>query len=235
MFAAFGALGGLAGAAAGETLVAALAAAQGAAAPAPAAGQAAPGQPKDQPARAQEDEGVESIFGKMPISPARRREIEKVVEKGEIEIGLAWHNHNDLDLHCIEPSGERINFYSKRSSSGGYLDIDANVSEPYQDEPVEHIRWKKGEAPEGHYKVFVRYYANHGGTDPTPFAVGIKAPGMAEPKTFNASLSRGDSEYAVYEFEVGPRQVVKTVVAEANPAAAPRFLLAMVLATLYSV
>ena len=94
---------------------------------------------------------------------------------GSIMIGLLWHNDNDLDLHCVDPSGEEIYFGHKTSRSGGKLDIDCNVGPPYQNPGAEHIYWESGHFPTGTYKVFVKNYANHGGADPTAFEAEILA------------------------------------------------------------
>ena len=53
---------------------------------------------------------------------------------GDIQLSLIWHNRNDLDLHCIEPSGTKIYYANKKSPSGGWLDVDrssgANAQRP---------------------------------------------------------------------------------------------------------
>jgi len=91
---------------------------------------------------------------------------------GDIQFSLFWRNNNDLDLHCIDPMGFRI-FYSSRTSplTGGELDIDQNVHEPFNSTPVENIYWPAGRAPAGVYKVFVVFYAKHDYLETTPYTV----------------------------------------------------------------
>ena len=96
-------------------------------------------------------------------------------EEGEVEIALSWDTSDDLDLHCIDPSGFHICFAEKKSPTGGWLDVDMNVDgESLQ--PVEHIRWPKGQAPQGEYQISVELYTYRSSTPlPIPFTVGIKA------------------------------------------------------------
>ena len=95
-------------------------------------------------------------------------------QSGDVRISLMWDNANDLDLHCIDPSGERIFFNHKRSRSGGELDVDMNAQPPYSSEPVENIFWPKGAAPEGRYRVEVNHYAIHDRINTTRYTVGVK-------------------------------------------------------------
>lgn len=91
---------------------------------------------------------------------------------GDVQVSLEWKNVNDLDLHVIDPRGERI-FYSHRTSqSGGQLDVDMNASE-LTTRPVENIYWPERGAPRGTYTVQVVHFANHGGRDPTDFNVRV--------------------------------------------------------------
>lgn len=71
-------------------------------------------------------------------------------------VSLSWYNSDDLDLHVIEPSGERIYFSHKRSDvTDGYLDVDMNAYS-IKNNPVENIRWKDGGLmAEGTYKIYV--------------------------------------------------------------------------------
>jgi hypothetical protein len=109
----------------------------------------------------------------VPEAAALERRLGEVSAKGgDIQISLSWQNFNDLDLHCIDPAKQEICFSNRRSAStGGELDIDQNAHQPFNTSPVENIYWPYGGAPPGLYRVFVVYYAQHSGTDLTPFLV----------------------------------------------------------------
>jgi hypothetical protein len=94
---------------------------------------------------------------------------------GDVQVSLMWSNRNDLDLHVVDPAGEEISFKSKRSRSGGWLDVDmnANPRRGLSSQPVENVFWPAGGAPLGSYRIFVNHYGNHGGRDPTDFIVGV--------------------------------------------------------------
>ena len=65
---------------------------------------------------------------------------------GDVQISLMWENFNDLDLHVVCPSGERIHGGNKLSECGGELDVDANVR-PDTKKPVENVVWPGVTAP----------------------------------------------------------------------------------------
>jgi hypothetical protein len=121
---------------------------------------------------------------------------------GDVQLTLIWNNMNDLDLHCIDPSGEHIYFGHTNSAAGGQLDVDMNAHTPYSSQPVENIYFPSNGAPQGHYKVLVHHYASHGGQDPTAYMVGVKANGTVQ--EFKGSISHGDATNLVYEFDVKP-------------------------------
>jgi len=86
---------------------------------------------------------------------------------GDIQISLSWNNYNDLDLHCVEPTGEEIWFSHRISDrTRGELDVDQNARPPFTSSPVENIYWPVGKAPTGLYKIFVVFYSPRNGMDP---------------------------------------------------------------------
>ena len=137
----------------------------------------------------------------LAFSPELTRRLQREGAKsGDIQLALSWNNYNDLDLHCIDPNGEKIFYGHKRSVSQGELDVDMNVSAPYSNDPVENIYWPRGGAPTGHYKIFVDHYSNHGGADPTTFTVEILESGNT--KKFNGTISVNDPIQLIYKFDL---------------------------------
>lgn len=92
---------------------------------------------------------------------------------GDVQVSLEWKNINDLDLHVIDPAGERIFYNHRQSQSGGQLDVDMNAGPNYTARPVENIYWPERGAARGVYKVEVVHFANHGARDPTTFTVRV--------------------------------------------------------------
>jgi len=73
--------------------------------------------------------------------------------RGDVKVTLSWNNLSDVDLHVIDPYGERIFYQHKSSQSGGILDFDnRNGYGP------ENIYWPAGKAPSGTYEVYVHFY-----------------------------------------------------------------------------
>jgi len=123
-------------------------------------------------------------------SETERRLSEAEAHSGDVEVILTWNNLNDLDLHCIDPTGEEIYYAHKTSEkTGGALDVDRNMSPPYTKQPVEHIYWPHGRAPVGRYRVYVDHYARHGGLDPTAYQVTIKEFGRVH--RYSGTISHG--------------------------------------------
>lgn len=85
------------------------------------------------------------------------------VEGVSMRVSLSWFNTDDLDLHVVEPSGNRIYFGNKC----GKLDVDMNVGHsqsPLVRDPVENTRWV-GHLPKGTYQVSVHNYRRRESTD----------------------------------------------------------------------
>lgn len=77
---------------------------------------------------------------------------------GELRASLSWFNYDDLDLHVIEPNGNRIHFGNKQSRSSGTLDVDMNVS-PTTRSAVENIIFtNRSQMMEGIYTVAVNQF-----------------------------------------------------------------------------
>ena len=87
----------------------------------------------------------------------------------DLRFSIRWNNdeyydENDLDAHCIEPSGFVIYFHQKESFlTKGYLDVD--ITHPTPGVPaVENIRFKdKKKMEDGEYLFKVNQYAYRGG------------------------------------------------------------------------
>ena len=88
---------------------------------------------------------------------------------GDLCCRLAWWNHDDLDLHMIEPGGTKALGFSGGShiyygakgpsSAGGRLDVDMNAGCGTTREPVENIYYgDKGRMKEGTYRLYVNQY-----------------------------------------------------------------------------
>ncbi len=95
----------------------------------------------------------------------------------DIRASLLWDNRNDLDLHAVAPSGEHIYYAHKQSACRGWLDVDMNVRGETTT-PVENIRWARGTAPRGRYRIYVQNYRFHERDQaPTPFKVEVEISG----------------------------------------------------------
>ena len=100
----------------------------------------------------------------------------------------------------IDPSGEAIFYAHPASLSGGQLDVDANAgcNRPIE-HPVENIFWPTGQAPQGHYRVEVVFYARCEDQIATvPFTVRVLVDGKVQ--TFENTVSSVGDRVEIFEF-----------------------------------
>lgn len=93
---------------------------------------------------------------------------------GKLHISLSWNQENDVDLHLIEPNGEKIYYGHRRSQNGGELDIDSNAACYidgvknenifYEDEPEIIVEY-------GEYEVLVDLWSACNITEPTEYII----------------------------------------------------------------
>jgi len=129
----------------------------------------------------------------------------------DVRASLIWDNTNDLDLHVITPSGEEIYYAHKQSVCKGWLDVDMNVRGESV-KPVENVRWKTGEAPAGHYKVYVQNFRFHDPSQaPTHYRLEVEVNGHIThyDGVISSKKETGvSSNQMVAEFDFDPTQRV---------------------------
>ncbi|MDP6906624.1 MAG: hypothetical protein QF440_04330 [Candidatus Thalassarchaeaceae archaeon] len=79
---------------------------------------------------------------------------------GDVQISLLWDNKNDFNVLVITPSQEIIHPRNRKSSDGGYQDIEMNQKGESK-EPIENIFWPEGKAPKGLYYIYIHFYKEH--------------------------------------------------------------------------
>jgi hypothetical protein len=123
---------------------------------------------------------------------------------GDVQFLLEWNNYNDLDLSCIDPSGETISYKHRESSTGGRLEIDMNVDGNRSQEPIENIYWQTGSAPAGTYQVYLTYYAIHDNVDATPYSIIVKYGDTVE--EFKSIIKKSDGKIHICTFTYPKQQ-----------------------------
>jgi len=93
---------------------------------------------------------------------------------GDIAFRLYWQGEEDLDLHVQEPSGATIYFQSRKTESGGELDVDCNsAADRICWTPVENVFWPVGKAAEGDYTYWVELFQHSGQQKTVPFTLQV--------------------------------------------------------------
>jgi hypothetical protein len=105
---------------------------------------------------------------------------------GVIRVSLSWFNYDDLDIHVVEPSGNKIYFGSGTNhKTSGTLDVDMNVN-PNTRKAVENITWPiKSKIELGNYRVMVNNYTKRETVD-----VGFEVEIECANEVYNFSYSK---------------------------------------------
>jgi hypothetical protein len=131
------------------------------------------------------------------------------VEGGILRVSLSWWNHDDLDLHIIQPSArgvdsvaDRIYYGSKRGHTGGVLDVDMNAGHGSTRVPVENVFWVKV-MPDGPYKVVVNNYQLRESSNPG-FVIEVENAGKLSHFSYNKKVEhKQDIVVAVLHMKAG--------------------------------
>lgn len=121
------------------------------------------------------------------------------VGTGDIQISVAWSDTADVDLHVIDPNGERIYFGHRNSASGGALDLDGNAAcsmNQLEDQSRawvsnENVVWPTGDAIPGTYTVILDYWSDCGVAQ-TDWVVTVQRVG-AQPQIFTGTFAGASS------------------------------------------
>ncbi len=96
------------------------------------------------------------------------------VGTGQLQVSLSFDNEKDVDLHLIEPNGEKIYYGHRRSENGGELDLDSNPACSIDGVNNENIYYKEGAFVEpGEYKVYAVMYKNCDASIATNYVVSV--------------------------------------------------------------
>lgn len=131
--------------------------------------------------------------------------------EGDVCIRLAWHNHDDLDLHMAEPGYEI--YYGNRnyvSPSGGRLDVDMNAGCGTTREPVENIFYSsKATMKKGTYTAFVHNFCARESTN-IGFEVEADILGQTISMSYGKPVKDGE-RIDVMRFEYDGRGEIKVI------------------------
>ncbi|PLW95254.1 MAG: hypothetical protein C0592_00545 [Marinilabiliales bacterium] len=119
-------------------------------------------------------------------------------DTGAITITLTWQTYDDLDLHLVEPSGNRIYFDNKVSPSGGALDVDINAEGGSMTSNALENIYYKGVPPSGQYTVYVHFYERVTTQSSIPYQVYVTLDGKT--RTFSGTHSTKGKMNTIHTF-----------------------------------
>lgn len=102
-----------------------------------------------------------------------------------LRVSLAWHNHDDLDIHVHGPEGHV--YYGNRA---GILDVDMHVGRGTTREPVENLSWSRPR--DGAYVISVNQFARRETVD-VGFMLEVECQGVLTQYVHAPAVSDGKS------------------------------------------
>lgn len=153
---------------------------------------------------------------------------------GKLQISMTWDQENDVDLHVIEPNGERIYYGNRRSNNGGELDVDSNAACNIDNINKENITYEYPEddpnviVENGEYSVEVDLWSNCSIPSNTTYTVIAHYDGQVitptsgtNPYTGTFNPNEGDRTHAIMKFDIAG-SATKGVPAEGTLMASPK-------------
>lgn len=80
----------------------------------------------------------------------------------KLRVSLAWHNYDDLDIHCHAPGPYAHIYFGNKMS---ILDVDMNAGVASTRTPVENLSWTDRNLLDGDYCIRVHNFAKRESTD----------------------------------------------------------------------
>lgn len=112
---------------------------------------------------------------------------------GDFRASLSWFNHDDLDLHLIEPTGHEIYYAAKISPyTKGQLDVDMNAGHGATRNAVENIFYSdRKQMKDGNYRLFVHNFSQRETKD-VGFEVEIEFDGTVHSFSYAKAVKQGE-------------------------------------------
>lgn len=130
------------------------------------------------------------------------------LERGDVEIVLAWNTNADLQLLVRDPRGDSVFDDIPQIPSGGRLAAAGNVGcRVSETNPVSYIYWPQGTLTPGVYEVEVWYQSACNDNQPVTFELAIFVDGLP---VFNGTASPSLLEKYVTNFTIGVDGSVQT-------------------------
>lgn len=120
------------------------------------------------------------------------------VQPRDIKIILTWDTQTDVDLWVIDPKGEKCNYSSKSTTSGGNLDVD--VTSGYGPET-----FTMAKALPGNYAIQVQYYSANSSpiTNVRVYFIIEEGTPRERKKEFQFTMTKSEEVYHIGDFFMG--------------------------------